>query len=135
MSVRYSSLQQSGVPSPLQALALLWVRLWTEYPRAGCYLHLGPFHLPVHSLHKRPAVALCESSVLLSSHPFPARPLVPDGASRGGGGLPQASNYPCSLGSPNAVMESSALFSLCLFSASSLCCGELPVVYLRGMGL
>ena len=42
--------QKAGMPSLLQALALIWVRLWTEHPRAGCCPHLDAFHLPVLSL-------------------------------------------------------------------------------------
>ena len=85
-----------------------------------------PFILYVHrGLEK----AVWKLSVLLSFCPFPARPKVPDGTSRRGSGLPQARNCPCRLGSPNSVLDFFVLFSLCLFLASLLCCGEIPRVY------
>lgn len=90
----------------------------------SCYPHLGPSHLPILLyVHKRPAQSVHKLLIFLSFHPFPARPIVPDGSSRGGGGLPQASNCPCPFGSPNAVMESSDFFSLCPLPDSSLSCG------------
>lgn len=68
--------------SPLLALG----RLWTEYSRAGATgtlplpLFTSPFFLYV---HKRPAKLACKLLMLLSFHPFPARPIVPDGDSKG----------------------------------------------------
>ena len=113
-----------GMASLLQALALIWVRLWTEHPRVGCCPHLDPFtFLFFLYVHEGPRKAVCELSVLLSSCPFPARPIVPDGVWRGGHGLPQASDCPCPLGHPNAVLESSAFFCFCPFLAFSLCNG------------
>lgn len=69
-------------PGPLLALG----RLWTEYSRAGATVILllplftSPFFLYV---HKRPAKLVCKLLMLLSFHPFPARPIVPVGDSKG----------------------------------------------------
>lgn len=76
VAARPSSAQQAGVSSLLQALSSLWVRLWTEYSRAGAAvtLPLPPFTSSFFlNMHKRPAKLICNLLPLLFFHPFPAR--------------------------------------------------------------